>query len=207
MNYGELKAQFEGLLKRRDLTPAQSDTFLQQAISRVQRVLRIPPMEKTVRVVYDSTVFSDGALPIPGDYLRLINITVNDEPAPMKGADLETVRSLVKHGGAAAPQKYARRGGSWIIGPPPRNGDVFQIDYYTEFSSLSASSDTNYLTASADDLVIYAALSYAADWFIDKRAAMFEGRFQSILQEINDQTAQDELINSQVSAVYEFPED
>jgi hypothetical protein len=53
MNYGELQAQFEGLLKRRDMTPTQSQIFLQQAVSRVQRVLRIPPMEKSVAVTYD----------------------------------------------------------------------------------------------------------------------------------------------------------
>jgi hypothetical protein len=75
MNYGELQAQFEGLLKRRDMTPTQSTTFLQQAIARIQRVLRIPPMEKSVAVVYDGTILTDGEIPIPNDYLRLIAMT------------------------------------------------------------------------------------------------------------------------------------
>jgi hypothetical protein len=75
MNYGELQAQFEGLLKRRDMTPTQSATFLQQAVSRVQRVLRIPPMEKSVSVTYDGVTFQNGELPIPNDYLRLIALT------------------------------------------------------------------------------------------------------------------------------------
>src|SRR5687768_10835213 len=75
MNYGELKAQFEGLLKRRDMTAAQSDTFLQQAVSRVQRVLRIPPQERSVAITYDGSTFTDGEIPVPNDYLRLIGMT------------------------------------------------------------------------------------------------------------------------------------
>lgn len=207
MNYGELKAQFEGLLKRRDMTPAQSDTFLQQGISRVQRVLRIPPMEKSVAVTYDGVIFSNGEIPLPGDYLRLINISVNDEAEPLKMADLGTVLSLIKNGPGAVPSRYVRRGGSLVIGPAPRVGDTFRIDYYNEFPSLSAPGDSNFLSVSADDLVIYAALSYAGDWFVDKRAASWEARFQSIKAEIDDMAAQDELINAEVSPAYCWPED
>jgi hypothetical protein len=72
MNYGETKAQFLGLLKRRDITDSLAETFLQQAVSRIQRVLRIPPMEKSVAVVYDGTILTNGEIPIPSDYLRLI---------------------------------------------------------------------------------------------------------------------------------------
>jgi hypothetical protein len=207
MNYGELKAQFEGLLKRRDMTPTQSDTFLQQAISRTQRVLRVPPMEKSITITYDGVTFTGGQLPIPNDYLKLINITVNDEPEPLRGSDLASVLRLVKYSNGSVPTKYVRRGGYWVIGAPPRVGDKFRIDYYTEFSSLSNSTDSNFLTVSADDLVIYAALSYAGDWFVDKRAADWEAKFLRIKGEIEDMAATDELVNAQVSPAYFFPED
>src|SRR4029077_6585012 len=97
MNYGELQAQFEGLLKRRDMTRAQSQTFLQQAVSRVQRVLRIPPMEKSVSVTYDGVTFQDGEIPIPNDYLRLIALTVTTPTGHervLRLADLNTVLRL-----------------------------------------------------------------------------------------------------------------
>jgi hypothetical protein len=203
MNYGELKTQFLGLLKRRDITDAQADTFLHQAIQRVQRVLRIPPMEKSIAVTYDGNIFHDGEISIPADYLRLISITANDRE--LKNRDITTVLEDAKRTGR--PTGFTRRGGSWKFGPTPEVGTVFKIDYYDEFSDLVAPSDTNYLSRGANDLVIYGALSYACDWFIDKRAATFEQRFNLIKQEIQDQADQDALMNAQVSSAYEFPED
>jgi hypothetical protein len=98
-----------------------------------------------------------------------------------------------------------RRGGVWKFGPTPLAGTVFRIDYYDEFPALSAPSDSNFLTAGPTDLVIYAALSYAGDWFVDKRAATWEARFQSIVTEIQNQADQDALINAEVSSAYDFP--
>jgi hypothetical protein len=208
MNFGELQAQFEGLLKRRDMTPTQSSTFLQQAVSRVQRVLRIPPMEKSVEVIYDGVTFTDGELPIPSDYLRLIALTStgsSGEENEVKAKDLTTVLQLRR--GSGCPTSFVRRGGVWAFGPVPDAGTVFRIDYYDEFASLAEAGDTNYLTAAAADLIIYGALSYAGDWFVDKRAPAWEARFQSIVAEIQNQADQDALINAVVSPAYYFPED
>lgn len=204
MNYGELKTQFEGLLKRRDMTPAQRDIFIQNAIMRVQRVLRIPAMEKHVKVTYDGTIFNTGELPVPADYLRLHSITVNDEHIVHQG-DAEQVLSLAKVTGT--PSLYYRRGSRFKFGPTPPAGTEFRLAYYVEFDALAADDTANFLTVSAPDLTLYAALSYAGDWFIDKRAAAWEGRYRDILSEIQDQADQDELINATVSAAYQFPED
>jgi hypothetical protein len=157
MNYGELQAQFEGLLKRRDMTPTQSTTFLQQAIARIQRVLRIPPMEKSVAVVYDGTILTDGEIPIPNDYLRLIAMTATSpagEEREVSQKDLATVLRDRWGGRIACPTSFVRRGGVWKFGPIPEAGTTIRIDYYDEFPTLSNPTDTNYLT-SADDLVIY----------------------------------------------------
>lgn len=210
MNYGETKAQFLGLLKRRDLTDAQADIFLQQSVARVQRVLRIPPMEKSIAVTYDGTVFTNGEIPIPNDYLRLIAITAtgpDGQEREVKQKDLATVLSDRQGGNSACPRSFVRRGGLWHFGPLPVAGTVFRIDYYDEFPGLSAAGDANYLTQGATDLMVYGALSYAGDWFIDKRAPAWEARFLSIKGEIEDQQAQDALINAVASSAYEFPED
>jgi hypothetical protein len=209
MNYAETKAQFVGLLKRRDMTDAQADIFLQQAVSRIQRVLRIPPMEKSVAVTYDGTVFHDGQIPIPSDYLRLIALTVitpSGDEREVKQKDLQTVLRD-RHGGVeGCPRGFVRRGGLWTFGPIPPVGTVFRIDYYDEFGAFDSPTASNYLTAGANDLVMYGALSFAADWFIDKRAPVFEGRFLAIVKEIQDQADTDALINAQSSAAYEIPD-
>lgn len=208
MNYGEMKTQFLGLLKRRDLSDAQADIFLQQAVSRVQRILRIPPMEKSIAVTYDGVTFTNGQIPIPNDYLRLIAMTATApgfQETEVKQTDLQTVLELAPI--TRSPAWFVRRGGYWVFGPTPPVGTVIRIDYYDEFPPFSAPGDKNYLTAGASDLIIYGALSFAGDWFIDKRAPAWEGRFQAIKTEIEDQASQDALINAVVSPVYEFPED
>jgi hypothetical protein len=99
-----------------------------------------------------------------------------------------------------------RRGGLWKIGPTPAVGTVFRIDYYDEFPALSAPTDSNYLTSGPTDCVIYAALSYAGEWFVDKRTPTWEARFQGIVSEIQNQADQDELINAEVAPAYHFPD-
>lgn len=208
MDYGELKTQFEGLLKRRDMTATQSDTFLQQAVSRVQRVLRIPPQEKSVTITYDGDTFTDGEIPIPNDYLRLIAMTATRSDGTeyeVKQKDLSSVLND-RYLGGSEPHSFARRGGVWVFGPTPAVDTVIRIDYYSEFSALSASTDSNFLTEGPTDLVIYGALSFAGDWFIDKRAPIWEARFQSIVAELQAQSDQDALMSAESSAAYDYPE-
>ena len=208
MNYGELKADFLGLLKRRDITDTQADSFIRKAVNRVQRVLRIPPMEKSIAVTYDGAQFKDGQLPIPSDYLRMIAMTAappGQEEREVSQRDLAAVLELQNVSGR--PLRFVRRGGYWVFGPKPIIGTVFRIDYYDEFPTLTNSADTSYLTNGAADLVVNGALVYACAHFNDKRKDVFENDFQLVRMEIEGQAQQDSLINSAVSASYEFPED
>jgi len=211
MDYAALKTDFLGLLKRRDITDTQADGFIQKAVNRTQRVLRIPPMEKSIAVTYDGTIITDGQLPIPSDYLRLITMTATDVDGgerEIKQADLQSVLALREPFYiASCPRKFVRRGGYWVFGPEPAVGTVFRIDYYDEFPTLTNDSDTNYLTQGAADLITYGALRFAADYFMDKRRDDFENTFQLIKGEIEDQAQTDALINAEVSAPYIFPED
>lgn len=204
MSYGELKTDFEGLLKRRDLTPTQSAAFLRQGINRAQRVLRIPPMEKSILVTYDGQTFTNGQIPIPGDYLKLIGITANDSIA-LTSADLQTVLDLAQFTGE--PTRYIRRGSMWKFGKTPDAGTVFRVDYYNEFSELSDDNDSNYLTGGARDLAVYYALGYAGDHFIDRRTESWKATAEAIRDEIQDQADQDTLVNAAVAPGFCYPED
>jgi hypothetical protein len=210
MNYGELKADFLGLLKRRDITDTQADSFIAKSVNRVQRVLRIPPMEKAIAITYDGDQFNKGQLPIPSDYLRLISITATPPSLSEKEVhqkDLETVLRDRWGGATGRPRSFVRRGGYWQFGPFPPVGTIFRIDYYDEFPTLSAAGDTSFLTQGASDLVVYGALKFAADYFMDKRKDDFENTFLTIRQEIEDQAQTDALINAQAAPAYHFPED
>jgi hypothetical protein len=195
MNYNDIQTQFLGLLNRRDCTTTQAQAYIQTALQRVQRELRVPAMEKAVI----ATVAAGYAgLIIPQDFLELINIiplmtnggTEQTDMKRLEKCDIST--ALVKSINTGIPRQYARQGGVWILGAAPVLGDTIRIDYYAELGALVNPTDTNVVTLIAPDLLYYAALGYAGDFFVDKRKADWEARYQQILADLQDQADEDE---------------
>jgi hypothetical protein len=69
--------------------------------------------------------------------------------------------------------------------------------------ALSADTDTNWVTEIAPTLLIYAALSYSCDYYLDDRKQLFEASYQQIADQIQQMALQDELQNASISAAYE----
>lgn len=199
MNYGELKTHFQSILNRRDLTTSLRATFLDMAIARVQRELRAPLMEKAINVTISSSY--DG-LDIPSDYLALVSLTVVGEESKLQRVDLEVAQRLAET--TAVPQCFARQGGKWVLGPTPAENTVIRIDYFAEFGALSLDADENNLTLVAPDLITYAALVYAAEYFLDRRMEAFETRYQTMLASIQNQADFDELSQAVMRPCYEM---
>ena len=190
MNWGELKTHFNSVLNRRDLTSTLRDTFLKMGIARIQRELRAPMMEKTVLVTVDTDNY-DG-IEIPSDYIGLVSLTVVGLETKLQRVDLN-VAELEADKGIATPRVFARRAGKWILGPKPADGEVVRIDYYGEMGTLTNDEDENTLTIIAWDLITYAALVLAAEYYLDTRLENFEKRYQTIFDEIQYQSDFDEL--------------
>lgn len=204
-----MQTQFTGLLNRRDLTPALTLAFLQQSILRIQRTLRIPAMEKSITATIGN-LYSNG-ITVPGDLLQMIAMTDETDPANLvelqRVALPEVLRRLnVSTNVSGSPARvYARRGSKFVIGPLPSFGTVLRMDYYATLGTLAANTDTNVLGDVAPDLIIYGALSYGAAYFLDKRLAAFEQRFQQIHDDLQGQANNDELTgNACVSPAYHF---
>ena len=70
--------------------------------------------------------------------------------------------------------------------PQPTSGTV-SLYYYGTFDALSADSDENILTKVAPDLAIYAGLTFAADFYLDNRAELFEQKFRQFMNELQGQ--------------------
>lgn len=189
MNYGELKTHFQSILNRRDLTTSLRTTFLSMAISRIQRELRAPLMEKAVEVTIGDEY--DG-LDIPSDYIGLIALTIDDsETVKLQRVDLSEALNASERIGT--PKVFARQGGKWILGPTPTEDLVIRIDYWAELEALVDDTDENTLTIVAPDLITYAALVYAAEYFLDRRLEAFENRYQTMLNAVQSQADFDEL--------------
>lgn len=199
MTYLAVKNQFLGLLNRRDITPTLVDTFMGFGIQRIQRELRVPAMEKVVEVLTDGTA----EISVPGDFLQVISVHTNDAVNQRKliRTDLQTILNYSKIPGS--PQYYYREGATFYIGPyPPENTSVW-INYYADVSSLTADTDTNWLTEVAPALLIYASLAYAADYYLDDRKGLFETSYQQIADQLTMMAMQDEVENASISTAYD----
>lgn len=199
MAYLDVKNQFLGLLNRRDITPSLVTTFMTYGIQRIQREIRCREMEKLTSVTTDGT----SQINAPTDLLEVISINTNDTVNVHKlvRCDLQTILNYSKYPGQ--PRFYYLQDGKFSLGPYPPNGTTVWINYYANATTLSADTDTNWLTEKAPALLIYAALSYACDYFLDDRKQMFESSYAQIGEQLMLQSTQDDLANASVSPAYD----
>ena len=192
MNLGDLRTAFKSLLSRDDCMDTLATTFLIQGLQRMQRVLRVPSMERLV--VYNSdptTATTLSQIPIPNDFIQPIDILVmNDGSMPgydtgaMVALEKQSFRQLQSVPAGYSPKAYARYQASFYFrGTVPATMET-HLYYYGEFSPLADDTSENEIMASSPDLVTYAALSLAADYFQMPQASGWEDRYQQYLLEV-----------------------
>ena len=182
MNKGEIRAHFIALLNRSDCSNALADTFIDQAITRIQRQLRVPSMEKQ----NDYNVTSETGISkvtMPADLLEIIELYYDGNS--LTRIPLHEMVQYQKTGELGSPRFFCREQGNIKIYPIPSTGNLF-LNYYSEQDPLTSDSDTNMLTNIASDLLTYTALSYASDYFLDERGAIFDQKSGSFLAEIQE---------------------
>lgn len=206
MTLSDLKAQFAALANRRDLSANSSlqQTFIDQAVMRIQRELRVPAMEKSLSIVIPSPYT---ALAIPTDMIELIDIYPAATGAEkLRKCDLSRATQLALTTGT--PKEYARENSTWVLGPAPAPGDVIKVDYYAELQPLVNPSDQNVVSVIAWDLIVYAALVQMAIYFKDVRKQDFEDQYETILGGLQAQSDEDDTNGgSEVMPCYVFPLD
>lgn len=200
MNYGELKTQFEAILNRTDITSTLTETFINQALARTQRELKSPPQEKTQTTTVTAGFTSH---PVPYDYQAMIDLAVDDEPVQF--IPVTRFRTL-NNDEVGSPIYWTRIGSEIYFCPIPVEDAVITLNYYGEFTSLIDDTDETTLTVSAPDLLIYGALSYAADYYLDERSDRFEARFRDILGSLQS-LAYDAEGSGAVQPAYDFGDD
>ena len=198
MNLSQLTSQFLALMNRTDLTAntALASTFINQAILRLQREIRLPFMEKIIRYPVPNTYDTTLGLAIPSDLLELIDLNVDSNGNGIFDYPLQRVslkHAMINSEASDIPLVYARRGGYWVIGPAPAVGSVIEIVYYAEFAPLINPTDTNTIANIAWDAVVYAALPAACDYYNDDRGPQFEKRYQQIVAGLQAMGDEDEL--------------
>jgi len=200
MNYGEVKSHFEALLNRSDNTSALSTTFIDQGTRRITRQLRSGMNEK-VQVI--TLTQQTASITLPSDFIEFISLYYRDRE--LIRLPNSQFRKYADNPVQGRPDHFTRQQEAIFIHPQPSDGEL-TLYYYGDFDALSADSDTNALTTTAPDLLIYAALTYAADYYLDERAPLFEQKFQAFLAEIQQQADDQELNGStqQIAPAYRY---
>ena len=187
MNYGDLKSHFNDLLNRSDITAALTTLFIDQSIARIQRQLRIPINEnKTTYTISGQTA----SVTLPTDFLEIISLYY--DAFELKRVPNSKMRSLVHNPTAGSPQVFTREQQNLLLHPQPTSGSLV-LYYYGEFAPMVADTDENDLAKVAPDLIIYGALSYAADYYLDERRDISEAKFRTFLSELQEQANDQEL--------------
>lgn len=187
MNYGDLKSHFNDLLNRSDITSSLTTRFIDQGISRIQRQLRTPLNEKSK--TYTITA-STSELVLPTDFLEIISLYSSEYE--LRRTTMSEYRALANNAYTGKPQVFVREQEKIKLFPQPTSGTV-TLYYYGEFDTMTADSDENKLAQVAPDLIIYSALGYASDFYLDERATLFEQKYQAFLTEIQEQANDQEL--------------
>jgi hypothetical protein len=190
MNKGQIRAHFKALLNRTDCDDALADTFIDQAITRIQRTLRIPSMEKTQNYAITSQVTN---IVVPNDLIEIMSIYTSEYT--MSRVTLREMKQFQALGEAGTPKYFCRQGEDILLYPFPANTTV-SMDYYSQFDELTSDTSENSLTIIASDLVTYTALSYAADYFLDERGPLFEQKAGVFITEIQEMANEAEQAGS-----------
>lgn len=203
MNKLGIRNSIRSLLARNDTTDEVLDSFIDQAVARIQRTLRVPSMEKAYITVTNGD--NPGTIILPSDFLRLKHLFIWN--APIEYVDVSTFMRTPDAPGNT-PKIYTRVQGSLLIKPTPPVNTSITLIYYGEIPDFTGDTDSNFLSELAPDLLIYTALSFASDFYIDDRKDQFEAVAQRAFQELIDQALEVEMIQEglTVSTSFNAPE-
>ena len=167
MNYGDIKSHFNNVLNRSDITAALTETFIDQGIARIQRQLRTPLNENLSTYAITSRTPS---VTLPNDFLEIISLYYED--TELQRIPMSKYRAVAVSTIQGSPTTFIRQQQNLFLHPEPASGSLV-LYYYAEFAPMVQDTDENTLAAVAHDLIIYAALTYAADFYLDERAPLF----------------------------------
>lgn len=181
----EIRSQFKALLNRNDCTDSIANVFIDQTIARIQRTLRVPSMEKALTITFTEEL--PDSFVLPNDFLGIKELYFVQEPFSKSLERMELGRFLEISALSGTVPSYYTRVQNTIKVKPCSEGVTLYLVYYGEIPDLVNDEDDNFVTLIAPDLLIYGALSFACDYFVDERKGVYEERYKEIYAEIEEQ--------------------
>lgn len=155
-----------------DLNRSDLDTQIKQAINRA--ITHYKPRafwfsEASQSFTLQASVYqytsSNSALPSEYQKADLLEVTVNGNPYPIKKISFTEIKYLMSGSSITGyPQNFAEYGGQLWIYPIPNQSLTATLYYQKNYTTLSASSDTNEFLVYAEDLI-----EARSRWWINSR--------------------------------------
>jgi hypothetical protein len=204
--YAAMRQSLIDLLNRSDFTDPNAALvkgWFDNSIQRIQREVRAPHME---RVLVVDTTLSVSQVSIPNDWLETKafvwdNGTDSGEVSPLELGTYYHRKNEVFD----FPTFYCRQGSVWLVNGDIPAGATANVVYYGEETALVNDNDETTLCKIASDLIIYGALTYASDYFIDDRKDTWETKWSFFREQIQSQSSEGENQNG-ANAVQPFAE-
>jgi len=180
-SFSTLKTAVLDWLDRDDIGDAV-DNMVSLMEARLYSRLRVRGMETAL-----SETIASGTITLPSDFLEFKHAYLDTTPTvalEFKPADWVQKRYPTRTS-SGRPQFAAVDAGTLIFGPYPDSGYAVAGTYYARPAALSVSNETNFLTTSWPDLLLYGTLVHSAMYLgQDSRLSAWEVAYDDAFKRI-----------------------
>tara|TARA_R100000951_G_scaffold78927_1_gene66953 strand:- start:349 stop:960 length:612 start_codon:yes stop_codon:yes gene_type:complete len=196
-NLGDLRALVKDWGNRTDISDPTLNSFINIALDRATRVLRLPVSEDfTTIAVYANE------LTLPSNYIETKSLTVgiNGRTVELQRKDLAFVSKQISNE-TGQPKYFARKQNKFIIGPSSTitTADLY---YYYATANLVSDTDTNWFVQQATSMLIYGSLVELSLYTKNpEEAAQWEGKFRAEAAELVNMADNADWSGSSISII------
>lgn len=176
-----------------DPSSALVKSWFDLSIQRIQREVRAPHMEDVYTV---DTTDEVSSLTVPDNWLdtkAFVWDNGTDDSGEIDEVDIGTFYRRKRALDGGTPIIYTREAQSFLVAGAIPAGTTAKLIYWSEETPLVNDADETVLSAIAPDLIIYGALTYAADYFTDDRKDGWEQKWQFFREQIQSQATEGEM--------------
>lgn len=161
MSFGRLKTRLKALINRKDLTDVLAGDLVLDAMTELERKLRIGPMEAVFlqKAIWDGTKH---AFAIPSTYIELINFFTDE--GELDQIDLQTFLRMEDRK-TGVPTHFVKVADRFLLKPTPAIGTNVYLHYYGETPRPVDDADETVWSQSCFHATLYTAAALAADYF------------------------------------------
>jgi hypothetical protein len=178
--------------QRRNIDDATLNDFIEIALSRANRMLRIPPLEGFSALPVDVNGFAE----LPPNFIEAIELQFvsGGREYILDRKAISEVDYLSNSPRGGSPCVFGRFGNYFRVAPWNLGDELFvNLYYYKSLPPLVQDTDLNWFTEQAPELLLYGALTELADYTRDRDSRqVWDGKFSqevSTLQAVEDRAA------------------